>query len=183
LEITDPQVYGRFVREYGERAFRFAYRLTGNAEDAKDLVQEAFYRMIRSWDRYEESRSLDAWFFTIMRNIHLDLCKRYEKGRLVSLQEKPSGDGGGTYEEIVPSEEEAVLRRLEREEALGEVRSALRGLSPEHRSVLALCDMEDLSYARASEVSGIPVGTVRSRLSRAREALRRALAGGREARA
>ena len=76
-------VFEGFVREYGERAFQFAYRLTGNVEDAKDLVQDAFHRALRSWDRYDPSRPLDAWFFTILRHLYFDSRKRAGRRKTV----------------------------------------------------------------------------------------------------
>jgi len=176
-----PELLESFVKEYGERAFQFAYRLCGNAEESKDLVQEAFYRLLRSWDRYDPSQELDAWFFTIMRNIFRDHCKRFDHRNVVSLDENPSGsDGDGSYADMMPSEEGLILDQLERKEAAGSVRDALAALSFEHRTALTLCDVEGLSYEEISRVTDAPVGTVRSRVSRAREALKCALLHGAE---
>lgn len=166
-----------FVEEYGEKAYQFAFRLSGNVEEAKDLVQEAFCRMMRNWDRYDPSQSLDAWFMSIMKNIHLDHRRRFESRNVVSLYgnggEEDSGPAGA-----VASGEEALLERLERGETASLVREALASLTPEHRDILTLCDVEGLTYDQIASVAGIPKGTVRSRVSRAREALRRALCQG-----
>ncbi|MFH1723568.1 MAG: RNA polymerase sigma factor [Elusimicrobiota bacterium] len=171
--------FEEFVRDYGERAFQFAYRLSGNVEEAKDLVQEAYYRVLRSWDRYDASRSLDAWFFRILRNVFLDSRKRYERRHAVSLDRSPEGvsEDGATYGDLLAGDEEAVLDALERRESAGLVRETLDGLSHEHRAVLTLCDMEGLGYEEIARVLEVPVGTVRSRVSRARRAFRRRMAG------
>ncbi len=171
--------FQRFVCEFGERAFQFAYRLTGNIEEAKDLVQESFYRVLRSWDRYDRSRSLEAWFFTILRHVFLDGRKRYERRHAVSLNRpvRPSGrEEATTYDELLSDQEEAVLELLERAEAAEGVRRTLDRLAYDHRVVLTLCDMEGHSYEEISRVLDVPVGTVRSRISRARLAFRREMA-------
>jgi len=173
-------VLENFVEDYGERAFQFAFRLSGNVEEAKDLVQEAFCRMMRNWDRYDPAQALDAWFMSIMKNIHFDHRRRFEARNVVSLY---GGRQGGEEEasgpaDAVDSGEEALLDRLERDETAGLVQEALAGLSPEHRDILSLCDMEGLTYEEIASVAGIAKGTVRSRVSRAREALRRALESG-----
>jgi len=179
----DPAMLDGFVREYGDRAYQFAYRLCGNAEEAKELVQEAFYRLLRGWGHYDPSQALDGWFFTIMRNIFCDHRKRFESRNVVSLDEKPAGsDGDQSYADILPAEEERITDQLERKESVEWVRGALETLTLEHREILALCDMEGLSYEEISRVIDAPVGTVRSRVSRAREALRRALRAGAEVR-
>lgn len=173
-----PERFEAFVSEYGERAFQFAYRLSGNVEEAKDLVQEAFFRVLRSWQSYDGSRSLDAWFFTILRNVFLDGRKRYERRHGVSLDAPAGGRDGecSRLAELLPDEEEAVLDRLQRAETARFVREALEELPYDHRTVLTLCDMEGLSYEEISNVLDVPVGTVRSRISRARDSLARRLA-------
>ena len=180
MNPSGPEVqFQRFVREYGERAFQFAYRLTGNIEEAKDLVQESFYRVLRSWDRYDRSRSLEAWFFTILRHAFLDGRKRYERRHAVSLDRtvRPcGGEEAKTYEELLPDNEQTVLEGLERDEVAQEVRRTLDRLPYDHRVVLTLCDMEGHSYEEISKVLDVPVGTVRSRISRARLAFRREMA-------
>jgi len=171
----EARAFERFVRELGGRAFQFAYRLTGNVDEAKDLVQEAFFRMLRSWDRYDASRPMEAWFFRILRNIFLDVRKRYENRNKVSLDAPAESvaEEAPAYGEIIPFPETAVIEVLERREAAGLVWEVLGAMSCEYRAVLTLCDMQAMSYSEISQVLGIPEGTVRSRLSRARKEFRR----------
>ncbi len=170
--------FERLIRDYGERAFQFAYRLSGNAEEAKDCVQEAFFRVLRSWEKYDETRSLDAWFFTILRHVFLDGRRRYERRMGVSLDASIVSEDGeaGTFVDLFPVEEESMLRRLERKEAGEAVRRTLDSLSYEHRVELTLCDMEAMNYEEIARVLEVPAGTVRSRISRARRAFRRKMA-------
>lgn len=167
----------RLVRDYGERAFRFAYRLTSNVEDARDLVQEAYRRVLRSWETYDARQPLENWFFSILRHVFLDGAKRYERYHHVSLHARLPGDDGdeAALEHTLADRHEALLDRLEREEDIVRLREALNRLDYEFRSALVMCDMEAMSYEEISRVVDAPIGTVRSRISRARAALRRRL--------
>ena len=173
-EAAQPSSFGDFVREHGERAFRFAYRLCGNAEDAKDLVQEGFFRALRGWDRFDAAQGADGWLLGILRNLYLDARKRYDRRNVSSLDAAAGGEEG--LADTVADSDEPLLERLEREESVAELRRVLESLSFDYRVVLTLCDMEGLSYEDIARVLDIPLGTVRSRVNRSREALRRALA-------
>lgn len=170
----------RFIEEYSERGYQFAYHLCGREDEAKELVQEAFVRVLRQWESCDRSQSQENWFLTILRNLYYDSVKRYERRNAVSW-DAPLGRGedeSGTLAELVADgRDEAMLDRLERQEASAEVRAVLDSLVAEHKAVLVLCDMQALSYEEIAEVLDCPLGTVRSRLYRARAAFRRALAG------
>ncbi|MFA6029420.1 MAG: RNA polymerase sigma factor [Elusimicrobiota bacterium] len=167
--------YEQFVRSHGERAFRFAYRLAGDAEEAKEVVQDAFFRLFRTWECYDPSQPLEAWFTVILRNVFLDGRRRYERRHTVPLDEGPRDGEEEGRTRALGDGEPPLLEVLEREEVSARVRAALERLEYDHRTVLTLCDMEGCSYEEISRVVDVPVGTVRSRLSRAREALRREL--------
>jgi RNA polymerase sigma-70 factor (ECF subfamily) len=168
----------RLIADYSERGYQFAYRLCDNVDDAKELVQEAFYRVFRSWDRYDSQRSLEGWFLGILRNVYTDKVRRYERRHGVSLDMALAGQGSGELrlaDAIADPREEEILDRLCREDLRDEVRRALDSLNPEQKAVLELCDGQGFTYEEISEVLGCPINTVRSRLSRARIALRKAL--------
>lgn len=176
VELQGPgPEFESFVCEYGERAFQFAYRLGGNVEEAKELVQEAFVRMFRNWERFDRSRSMSAWYFRILRNVFLDGRRRYERKYAVSIDRRVSGEAEdfGTYGDALEESGEAPFDALAREENAREVRAALAALSFEHRAILSLVDMEASSYEEVGRVLDIPLGTVRSRVARARSAFRR----------
>ncbi|MDE2040524.1 MAG: sigma-70 family RNA polymerase sigma factor [Elusimicrobia bacterium] len=165
----------RFVRDYSDKAYQAAYHLCGDVEQAKELVQEAFVKLMRTWERYDQEQPLENWFLTIMRNIHVDGLRRCERRRSVSLDAPvPWLEEGSSFADCLQdSALPPLLERLERQEEGRLVRQALARLSPEHRSVMTLVDLEGLDYGRVAEVLDCPVGTVRSRLSRARAALKR----------
>jgi len=160
-----------FIAANGDRAYRAAYRLCGRADDAGDLVQESFCRVLAGWDRYDPARPLGTWFFTILRNTYLD--SRKEHGRRFAVSLYAPGSGGETYLELLPAADEPVLARLEREETIRFVRESLKRLKRRHRTVLTLWHLRGMTYQGVAETLDLPVGTVRSRISRAREAFRR----------
>lgn len=165
----------RFVDEYADRAYGFAYGLCGNEPDARELVQEAFVRVFDKADLYDESQSLETWFLTVLKNLFRDSRRRWERKSRVSL-DSPLGESGLTVADALPdTREEALLERLEREENGARVRAALESLGPETRAVLVLVDMEGAGYEEAAAALEVPLGTVRSRLFRGRETLRRHL--------
>ncbi len=162
------------VGEYGERAFQFAYRLTNNVEDARELVQEAFCRAFSRWESYDRALPIQNWFFAILRHVFLDGLKRFDASNLLSLDE-PEEESKEDYAEILEDRSDRLLETLEREESGRKVREALLRLSREHRAVLMLADVEGMSYEDIAKVLHCPVGTVRSRVSRARNALKKRL--------
>jgi RNA polymerase sigma-70 factor, ECF subfamily len=162
----------KFIQDYGERAFRFALKLSGNAEEARDLVQETSLRVLLAWDRYDYSRPLRGWFFSILWNAFLDSKKRARQRRWVALDAPVDGVDGACYGDILSDDDGDVLQGFENLEEARRVRRALRRLSAELRAVINLCDMNGLKYEDTARKLGVPVGTVRSRLFRARRALR-----------
>ncbi len=179
LESQSPTPeFDAFVREYGERAFQFAYRLGGNVEEAKEIVQEAFFRMFRHWDRFDQDRSMSAWYFRILRNVFLDGRRCYDRKNAVSIDRPVAGvsEDIGTYADVLPDPVETPLDALARRENAQEVQGVLAALSFEHRAILSLVDMEGASYVEVGQVLELPLGTVRSRVARARTAFRKAFA-------
>ena len=165
----------RFIEDYSERGYQFAYRLSGSAEEAKELVQEGFVRVMEKWDTYDASQPMENWFLTILRNIYMDGMKRYEKRRGVPL-DAAIGPSGMTFAEFLhDGHDESLLERLERQRATDEVQRAMDSLSPEHRAILTLCDVQGLTYVKACDVLDAPLGTVRARMNRARNAFRKAM--------
>ena len=162
---------------YAEKAYRYAYGLTDNEPDAREFVQAAFVKLFDSAGTYDGSQaSLENWYLTILRNVHLDFVRRTERRRGVSLDMPILGTDGLTVADgLADQREQALLDRLERQEDGDRVQAALRELSPALRSVAVLVDMEGLGYEEAAKVLDCPLNTVRSRIVRARIALRERL--------
>ena len=144
------------ITQYGKATYNFAYRLTGNAADASDLTQEAFIRVFRAWQSFKPGTSFLSWIYRIVTNLHRDELRR-RKGR---------------YQE----ESELAVEPIEEyvEGHLSEpVSKALADLTPDQRQIVLLADVEECSYEEIGKIVGCSVGTVRSRLHRARRQLRK----------
>jgi RNA polymerase sigma-70 factor, ECF subfamily len=152
----------RAIEQYGKATYNFAYRLTGNEADAGDLTQEAFIRVYRAWQSFRPGTSFLSWIYRIVTNLHRDELRR-RKGR---YQEEIPEDGGPSVS-IEPIEEyvEGYLSEP--------ISKALAELSPEQRRIVLLADVEECSYQEIGKIVGCSVGTVRSRLHRARGQLRK----------
>lgn len=167
----DAQAFARLVSLHERMVFSLAARLLGDREDAKDVAQEVFLQVYRTLDRFEGRSSLRTWIYRIVVNQCWNRqrwWRRRRKDRACGLDELTAADQArvtapeGTH----PFEE---LRRRERAER---VQTALLGLSFDHRAILILREVEGLSGDEIAEALGLPGGTVKSRLARAREALR-----------
>jgi RNA polymerase sigma-70 factor (ECF subfamily) len=159
----------RAMTEYGKATYNFALRLTGNEADARDLSQDAFLRVYRAWRSFAPGTSFLSWIYRIVTNLHRDELRR-RKGRY--QEELPEDNApqefGGQRPLAVTPIDDYVDRQL------GEPLSkALAQLSTEQRQVLVLADIEEYSYQEIAEIMGCSIGTVRSRLHRARALLRR----------
>lgn len=138
---------------------RYARALTRNAADADDLVQNALMRAIANFERFEEGTNLRAWLLTIVHNVFIDSTRKAKRER--EANEMAESRMSGLY--TSPSQTAALQ--------LGELEEAMTRLPEEQRITLILVALEDMSYEEAAKVTGVPVGTVRSRLSRARHAV------------
>jgi RNA polymerase sigma factor (sigma-70 family) len=144
--------------------------MLGDVDDAADAVQEAFVKAYRSLRRLREGSTFGPWFRTILRNHCRDRLRSSGGRTHVAWDERVAGDAGQA-----PAAAPAALERAELSQA---VRNALARVSVEHREILVLKEMEGLSYAEIARETGIPAGTVASRLHHARIALRKVLVEG-----
>lgn len=159
--MDDAGALGRFSRELGmllPRLRRFAHSLTDHPEDADDLVQLALERAVQRVQAWDPGRPLDAWLITIMRNAWIDEVRSRQRGQQLFVD--PS-HGERVGEDSMARQTEGMA-----------VADAMRRLPPDQRTVVALVLVEGLSYQEAARQLGIPLGTLTSRLARAREALK-----------
>lgn len=158
----------RAIEQYGKATYNFAYRLTRNDADASDLTQEAFIRVFKAWKSFKPGTSFLSWIYRIVTNLHRDELRR-RKGRYqeeIPEDNEPQHVGGIGSLAIQPIEEYVEGHLSE------PVSKALAGLTPEQREIVLLADIEGCSYQEISQIVGCSVGTVRSRLHRARGQLR-----------
>jgi RNA polymerase sigma-70 factor (ECF subfamily) len=160
--------FGELVSRYQDRLFNSVLRLTDNAEDARDVVQEAFLHAYQSLHSFKG----DALFFTWLYRIAVNTAISMKRKKRVVLRIQPAGEGGNAIEPLDPSETNRPGHAIEMAEEERQVHDALAKLSPEHRSVLVMKDMEGMKYEEMAEILGVPVGTIRSRLHRARLEIR-----------
>jgi RNA polymerase sigma-70 factor (ECF subfamily) len=172
----DPAAFARLVSLHESMVFNLAARLLGDGEEARDVAQEVFLKVYRTLGRFEGRSSLRTWIYRIVVNQchnRRRFWHRRGRDREEALDEglpAPQRSGGGAWQAS------PYQQALERERAR-RVQEALLGLRFDQRSVLVLREIEGLSCEQIAAALGIPEGTVKSRLSRAREALRARLWG------
>lgn len=157
------------------RAYCFAFGLCGNEQDAKELVQEAFTKAMDRIGSHDPSQPFEAWFLTILKHLYVDGTRKYEKRNGQSLDVPIDASGLTVSDGIADVREMSMLDRLEREESSKLVRRAMRSLTPDARAALLMIDLEGLSYEQAAAAMGCPLNTLRSRIIRARAALKERL--------
>jgi RNA polymerase sigma-70 factor (ECF subfamily) len=142
---------------------RFARALSGDMALADDLVQDCLERALRKSHLYDPARPLRAWLYAVLRNIFISGLRRDSRSSIVKVvDDLTSGEDA-----VPPMQEDRLAASL--------VGEALNRLAPQHREVIVLIGLEEMSYRDVAEITGVPVGTVMSRLSRARESLRQIL--------
>lgn len=166
---------GLFNRSY-QRAYNLAYRLTSNESDAEDLTQDAFVRAWAAFDRYDRKHSFDVWLLKILSNLAIDRWRRQTLVRTHSLDQTYRNNGseiqlGSLVADRSPGPEQQVILRAQGEQ----IEEALSMLPDNYRTAIILTDIEEWTYEEVAAKMRCPVGTVRSRLHRGRQLLRRHL--------
>ena len=161
----DREAFGALVEQYRDNVYRLAYRMCGNAYDADEAAQEAFVAAWRALPNFRGDAKFSTWLYRLTTNAAIDVMRREKRHQTV-------GDG-----EMIDLADDAdspqeTVERTEQQEA---VQEALATLSEEYREVLLLRYMEELDYAEIAEVLQLPSGTVKSRINRAKAALKTAL--------
>lgn len=165
----DRATFEQLSLEHMDAVYRMAMSLTKHPDAAGDLVQETYLRALRSSSKFEErGKGMRAWLFTILHNTFYTKVKRAKKGPTAvpelfdaeSRESQPDSDGVAWD-----------LRSLNWDQVDGELKKAVLDLNDEHREVLLLWGVEGLKYREISEIVGVPIGTVMSRLHRARKIL------------
>ena len=163
--------FGELVRRYQDRLYNTVHRLVDNAEDAQDVVQDAFLNAYQSLDGFKG----DSQFFTWLYRIAVNTAISHKRKQRLTLSIDAGRNGEARVEPLDPSEASRPGHALEQAEEERRVQRALNRLSPEHRAVLIMKDMEGQKYEAMAEILGVPIGTIRSRLHRARSELRELL--------
>lgn len=173
--MSDKIDWDALIDANANKAYCFAMGLCGNEDDAKELVQEGFAKAMDRIGTHDRSQPFEAWFLTVLKNLYLDGMKRFERRNVLPL-DAPLDETGLTVADAVGDRREtALLDRLESQESSKLVRRAMRALTPDARAVLLMIDLQGLGYEETAEVMGCPLNTLRSRIVRARVALKQRL--------
>lgn len=167
FKAGDSSTFEPIIKTYQDRIYNLCYYLLGNPQDAEDAAQEVFIKAFRNLKGFRPEASLYTWLYRIGVNTCLD-----QKRKL-----RPEPLGNESQAEGLASTEPSPERRYESKEIGQAINSALEHLSKNSRAVIVLKEIEGLPYEEIAEVLNASVGTIKSRLSRAREELRRLLRG------
>ena len=169
----DQQAFGELIELFQHRVYQICLRMIGNRQEAEDLAQEAFLRAYLNIDSYDINKKFSSWLFRIATNLTIDRLRK-KKADYYLDAEIAGAEGITLYSQLSTDEElpEEMVVNFEMQES---VQKEMMQLPPKYRSAIVLKYMEDLSLKEISEILNIPVGTVKTRIHRGREALRKRL--------
>ncbi len=170
----DIDAFEQLVSKYQKKVYNIALRTIENHADASDLAQEVFIRVYKSIGNFKEQSSFSTWIYKITTNVCLDEIRKRKNKRVVSLDEEVRFDDGEAkrqYESDDPQPDETA----EKNELKRIVKEAIGKLSEEHRMAIVLRDLQGFSYEEMAKILNCPEGTVKSRINRARFALKNIL--------
>ncbi|NLK39381.1 MAG: sigma-70 family RNA polymerase sigma factor [Clostridiales bacterium] len=172
----DFEAFGELVRMYERFVYNLAFKFSFSEQDAYDISQEVFIKVWRSLSTFRFDCEFSTWLYRITHNTCLDYSRKRTRTAAISMTECPdSADPDERVEldivDISAEPSESLLKK----ERISVVREAISQLMPEHREIIILRDIEDCSYLQISEMLSLDIGTVKSRLSRARVKLKEIL--------
>lgn len=163
--------YGKIVARYRGRLYNFVFRFVGDRETAEDIVQETFLRAFRKRKEYRAIANFSTWLFTIAGNLAKSELRRRKRWRLFSLHRDDESDTGME----LPDESLRPDKVAESSLADDQIHDAIHSLPENYRQVILLRDVEGMAYQQIAEIVNCPVGTVKSRVNRARIKLQQKL--------
>ena len=168
---ANNQTFEHLVRPHFDRLFRLAWRLTGSKAEAEDLFQELLIKAFGKLDDLVQIKEPGSWLCRVMYNLFIDEQRRFKRRRMMTVEEgQLAGEGIAGF--AGPDDPDYDNQRIEKIQRLD---AALQQLTDEHRIVVLLHDTEGYKMTEIQELTGVPVGTVKSRLHRARTRLREIL--------
>jgi len=154
--------FGELVTRYQDRLYNGVVHVTGSTEDARDVVQDAFVQAFVKLNTFRGGSAFYTWLYRIAMNLAISHCRRRRRPT-VSIERSREATGSEPVDQS-----DGPTAGLEQDDRVTQVRQALASLSDEHRTVLVLREMEECSYESIADMLDLPIGTVRSRLHRAR---------------
>ena len=169
LQSGVMEAFDIIVHRYKDRLHNFLYRYTHNHEDCEDLVQETFLRVYRSRYSYQRIAKLSTWMYTIALNLAKTMHNKKKRMTLISIHADESDPDDREF--IIEDENILQDQKLHLKNSVEELEKALMKLNDDFREVILLRDIQQLTYEEISEITGAAMGTVKSRINRARKQL------------
>lgn len=167
----DSVAFGKLIETHERLVYNVVYRMLTNHEDAKDISQEVFLKAYRHLGKFDGKASFSTWLYRIAVNTSIDELRKRKGHETISLDKETDSDEGmikKDYADNSAGVEEQVMAK----ESMANIKQAMENLSSEHRIIINLRDFQGLSYTEISEITQTSLGTVKSRLARARKALK-----------
>lgn len=165
----DTNAFGTLVASYEKFIFNVACKMFSNSEDAADIAQEALIKVYKNIDKFDFNSSFSTWLYRITVNACIDEMRRRKGKESFSIDAEDEESGLTVQiEDTSLGAEEKVIQN----ETVSEVRAAIDKLSDEHKTVIILRDLQDMTYEQVAQTLDISIGTVKSRLARARKSLK-----------
>ena len=169
----DQNAYADIVNLYQHKLYQVCYRMLGNKQEAEDIAQEAFIRAYINLHSYDQKRKFSTWLYRIATNLCIDRIRK--KKRDYYLDAEVAGTEGLDMYSQIASDEQLPEEAIEQMELQDRIQYEISRLPDKYRSVIVLKYIEELSLQEISEILDMPLGTVKTRIHRGREALRKQL--------
>ncbi|NCE65236.1 sigma-70 family RNA polymerase sigma factor [Pseudoflavonifractor sp. 524-17] len=170
-QAGDEEAFAALVEQNQTRVYHLALRLTGSPDDAAELTQEAFLSAWRGLGKFQGGSSFSTWLYRLTNNLCIDFLRREKRRRSLSMTVSLDDEEEGRQADL-PDDRYNPHLAAERKELGEAIRAGLASLTPEHRAVLVLREFDGLSYSEIAQLLSLEEGTVKSRIARARLALR-----------
>jgi len=174
IKKGDRDAFPELVELYKDKIYHVAYRMLGNAQEAEDIAQETFIRVYANLENYDPSYKFSTWIYRIATNLCIDHLRK-RKQSVYSLDKPVEGAEGLDWHDRLADPDLGPEDRVLEGEFHGQVQEAIDSLSPKYRSIMILRYLEDLSLSEISDALKLPVTTIKTRIHRGREALKKKL--------
>jgi RNA polymerase sigma-70 factor, ECF subfamily len=169
----DRRAFEELVDMYKDKIYHLAYRMLSQSGESEDVVQETFLRVYMNLDRYDENQKFSTWIYRIATNLCIDRLRKRKPNYSLDA-EMPDGEGSDWYS-MLPSDQETPEEELVLSETQQQIRKAIDALPEKYKSVVILRYLHDMSLQEIGDVLKMPVTTVKTRVHRGREYLRKKL--------
>lgn len=173
---SDIYAWEKLVKEYENMVYHIAYRMMQNEQEAKDISQEIFIKVYRNLPKFDEKSTFSTWLYRIAINTCIDALRKNKTKQTISWEQHIEQNKNETITYTTETPEEICLQK----EKQNNIMEALQNLSPEHKAVILMRDIQDMTYGEIAECLSVSLGTVKSRIARAREQFKKEFLAKRE---